>query len=163
MSNVENPQDKNLADKLSFARSSGSWSAWAELLRRFDYKQRQHLANLLAHDWTINELKLEPCSGFGEEVVVAKIDLKSTELPSRGKEDPKLQELQDNEKAIAALMAENQRLRARANSSQDYAQGLEKDVLSLLSEVEVLLSASPCQAVTALLKITEFKNSYLIS
>lgn len=154
--------EKAIADKVSFARSSGAWSAWAELLRRFDYKQRQHLANLLAHQWTIKELTLESCYGSGEDTLNAKIGLDKVSFPSRGEEDPKISEMTDNEKAVAALMADNQRLRARATSSEEFSKSLETDVLALITTLSESLKNTPIDNKEALSKIAEFKESYFV-
>lgn len=40
------------------ARAVGRESAWQDLMRRFTQQQRRHLANLLAHKWTIEAIEI---------------------------------------------------------------------------------------------------------
>ena len=154
--------EKTIEQKISFARSSGAWSAWAELLRRFDYKQRQHLANLLAHEWTIKELTLEPHYGGSSDTLTANIAKDKIVFPSRGEEDPKLSELDDTEKAIAALMAKNQRLKSQADLAEMSLKSLEKDVSELVSKLQETLKESSGTNNNALDLIAQFKESYFL-
>lgn len=154
--------EKTIEQKISFARSSGAWSAWAELLRRFDYKQRQHLANLLAHEWTIKELTIEPHYGSSSDTITANIAKDKASFPSRGEEDPKLSDLDDTEKTIVSLMAENQRLRSQANSSEMSLKSLEEDVSQLVAKLQETLKESSGNSDNALELIAQFKESYFL-
>lgn len=154
--------EKTIEQKISFARSSGAWSAWAELLRRFDYKQRQHLANLLAHEWTIKEITLEPHYGGSSDTIAASISKDNTVFPSRGEEDPKLAELNDTEKAIAALMAKNQRLKSQADLAEMSLKSLEEEVSELVTKLQETLKESSGTNANALELIAKFKESYFL-
>lgn len=156
-----NLTDKALADKLSFARSMGASSAWAELLRRFDYKQRQHLANLLAHHWTIKQIVLEPYTGSSQDLLDANISLENVKFPSKQEQDPKIDELVDNEKTIAALMADNNKLRIQANSCAADLQSIQAEIHLLLTILENFITGENSEKPDVLKKITEFKEMYL--
>jgi hypothetical protein len=63
--------DSALRDRLLLARSAATYKAWSDMLSRFSSKQRQDIANLLAHDWTICEIKIESKYGGKPEIKVA--------------------------------------------------------------------------------------------
>lgn len=50
---------------LPSARQAGAAKAWNELLIRFSPKVRRHLANLLAHNWSICEIAIDSRHGDG--------------------------------------------------------------------------------------------------
>ncbi len=47
--------------RLEHARSAAREAAWRDLLERFSPTQRRHLANLMAHDWTISAIEIQTC------------------------------------------------------------------------------------------------------
>lgn len=161
MSNTtpQTQEQKNLADKLTLARASGSWAAWAELLRRFDYKQRQHLANLLAHDWSIKELVLESRYG-SDDTIKANVSLDKVVFPQRGKEDPALAALQEDEKTYAALLADNHRLRTSAQVAEQHLKNFEEDVTQFLASLVQLAAQPEDNRCEMLEKINNFKTNY---
>lgn len=59
--------DEQLESRLEMARAAGRARAWAELMERFAPRQRQHLANLMAHDWTISAIEIQTSLKEGSE------------------------------------------------------------------------------------------------
>jgi hypothetical protein len=53
--------------RLESARAAAREGAWRELLERFDPRQRRHLANLMAHDWTISAVEIQTCLTAGSK------------------------------------------------------------------------------------------------
>jgi hypothetical protein len=48
---------------LKAAREAARYQAWCDLLARFDQKQREHIARLLAHKWHIGSIVLRNTEG----------------------------------------------------------------------------------------------------
>jgi hypothetical protein len=51
--------EAELQQRLQFARDVGAERAWRDVLRRFTPAQRRHIANLLAHDWTLTAIEMQ--------------------------------------------------------------------------------------------------------
>jgi hypothetical protein len=49
---------KELDERLAIVRVTSSAKAWEDLLCRFSYEARRNLANLLAHEWTVETIGL---------------------------------------------------------------------------------------------------------
>ena len=47
--------------RIEVAREAARAGAWRELLERFSPRQRQHIANLMAHDWTVSAIEIQSC------------------------------------------------------------------------------------------------------
>lgn len=46
------------------AKSQGAYEAWLDLLSRFSEEQRMQIANMLAHGWGVDGLRLEKDQAF---------------------------------------------------------------------------------------------------
>lgn len=58
-------------DRIDLARAGATHKAWRDMTKRFSYAQRQHLANLLAHEWTITSISVTSAYGGEPSVIVA--------------------------------------------------------------------------------------------
>jgi len=50
---------QRLKNTRDLAREVGAERAWRDVFRRFTPAQRRHIANLLAHDWTITAIEMQ--------------------------------------------------------------------------------------------------------
>jgi len=63
---------KGRKDGFNEGKAVGSETAWLDMLSKFTPMQRQHLANLMAHDWVITELTITSPQGHSDTVKVEK-------------------------------------------------------------------------------------------
>jgi hypothetical protein len=67
-------KDRLCADRISLARGAAKHAAWQDFACRFTYSQRQHIANLLGHEWTINAIEIQSKYGTANGAVPTRID-----------------------------------------------------------------------------------------
>lgn len=49
---------KDLDERIAWAKANATAKAWEDLVCRFSYESRRHLANLFAHNWTVETIGL---------------------------------------------------------------------------------------------------------
>ncbi len=64
------------ADKISLARGAAKFAAWQDFAARFDYSQRKHMSNLMAHEWTICAIEIQSKYGTNNGATPERIEAK---------------------------------------------------------------------------------------
>ena len=112
--------EKQLADRDSLMRGSGSRAAWMDVMCRFSRTQREYLANMLAHSWTISAIEIQSVlsrpSEVGERVVA---DKSCKDVFPNGPNRPAVLDEEDTSATLASLSAEVCRLQLDAKLTAD--------------------------------------------
>jgi hypothetical protein len=51
--------EEQLQHRLKLAREAERYRVWGDVFRRFTSAQRRHIANLMAHDWTLSVVEIQ--------------------------------------------------------------------------------------------------------
>lgn len=93
-----------------FLRAAGRQQAWLDLMCRFDAKQRRHVANLLAHSWTLQAIEIR--GHYGEEVERIEADLSHENAVAALKEQRAARVELRGKKAVELLESITERVNA---------------------------------------------------